>query len=314
MSKNLEKEYRALTEKDIPDLWNRIESELTPRTATSNGSTSSEIEAETALNAETMPQKNKSILFLYKYRSVLAAAICVIIILPAIMFGVGALNGNTNTKSSAATAELIKESAMEETAVEESVAVEEDAISEEAVVEESAPAAADEALEAESAPAAADEALEAETADSAPATGTVTEEMRSTAAEKNELNSKKSMSSAVILDQIQIQVLQAEASEEALKETSKDTSTDASKETSKDTSKDTLTDTSERDESGTLYMVKIVEDSTGTLKVESEVVLFVPAHVSTAILSQNENYKVQVQYDEQAEHPYTLIQILVDEK
>lgn len=310
MSKNLEKEYRALTEKDIPDLWNRIESELTPRTATSNGSTSSEIEAETALNAETMPQKNKSILFLYKYRSVLAAAICVIIILPAIMFGVGALNGNTNTKSSAATAELIKESAMEETAVEESVAVEEDAISEEAVVEESAPAAADEALEAESAPAAADEALEAETADSAPATGTVTEEMRSTAAEKNELNSQKSMSSAVILDQIQIQVLQAEASEEALKETSKDTSTDASKETSKDT----LTDTSERDESGTLYMVKIVEDSTGTLKVESEVVLFVPAHVSTAILSQNENYKVQVQYDEQAEHPYTLIQILVDEK
>ena len=310
MSKNLEKEYRALTEKDIPDLWNRIESELTPRTATSNGSTSSEIEAETALNAETMPQKNKSILFLYKYRSVLAAAICVIIILPAIMFGVGALNGNTNTKSSAATAELIKESAMEETAVEESVAVEEDAISEEAVVEESAPAAADEALEAESAPAAADEALEAETADSAPATGTVTEEMRSTAAEKNELNSQKSMSSAVILDQIQIQVLQAEASEEALKETS----TDASKETSKDTSKDTLTDTSERDESGTLYMVKIVEDSTGTLKVESEVVLFVPAHVSTAILSQNENYKVQVQYDEQAEHPYTLIQILVDEK
>lgn len=310
MSKNLEKEYRALTEKDIPDLWNRIESELTPRTATSNDSTSSEIEAETALNAETMPQKNKSILFLYKYRSVLAAAICVIIILPAIMFGVGALNGNTNTKSSAATAELIKESAMEETAVEESVAVEEDAISEEAVVEESAPAAADEALEAESAPAAADEALEAETADSAPATGTVTEEMRSTAAEKNELNSKKSMSSAVILDQIQIQVLQAEASEEALKETSKDTSTDASKETSKDT----LTDTSERDESGTLYMVKIVEDSTGTLKVESEVVLFVPAHVSTAILSQNENYKVQVQYDEQAEHPYTLIQILVDEK
>lgn len=310
MSKNLEKEYRALTDKDIPDLWNRIESELTPRTATSNGSTSSEIEAETALNAETMPQKNKSILFLYKYRSVLAAAICVIIILPAIMFGVGALNGNTNTKSSAATAELIKESAMEETAVEESVAVEEDAISEEAVVEESAPAAADEALEAESAPAAADEALEAETADSAPATGTVTEEMRSTAAEKNELNSKKSMSSAVILDQIQIQVLQAEASEEALKETSKDTSTDASKETSKDT----LTDTSERDESGTLYMVKIVEDSTGTLKVESEVVLFVPAHVSTAILSQNENYKVQVQYDEQAEHPYTLIQILVDEK
>ena len=152
--------------------------------------------------------------------------------------------------------------------------------------------------------------MEAETADSAPATGTVTEEMRSTAAEKNELNSKKSMSSAVILDQIQIQVLQAEASEEALKETSKDTSTDASKETSKDT----LTDTSERDESGTLYMVKIVEDSTGTLKVESEVVLFVPAHVSTAILSQNENYKVQVQYDEQAEHPYTLIQILVDEK
>ncbi len=152
--------------------------------------------------------------------------------------------------------------------------------------------------------------MEAETVDSAPTTGTVTEEMRSTAAEKNELNSQKSMSSAVILDQIQIQVLQAEASEEALKETS----TDASKETSKDTSKDTLTDTSERDESGTLYMVKIVEDSTGTLKVESEVVLFVPAHVSTAILSQNENYKVQVQYDEQAEHPYTLIQILVDEK
>lgn len=72
MSKNFEKEYIALTEIEVPDLWDRIEAGLTPRSA--QGSKE---------NKKENTQQKPLLYFFKKYKTVLAAAVCVIVILPA---------------------------------------------------------------------------------------------------------------------------------------------------------------------------------------------------------------------------------------
>jgi len=95
MSKNFEEEYKALAENDLPDLWNRIEAGLTPRSTVSESG-----EADrTTRKQEQITDKpkgrsdhNKVIQFFVRYKTVAAAAICVIIILPAVLV-LGNLNG-----------------------------------------------------------------------------------------------------------------------------------------------------------------------------------------------------------------------------
>ena len=81
MSKNFAEEYKALAEEELPDLWNRIEAGLTPKT--------------TAPAENSQSSKGKVITFFRRYRTVVAAAVCVLVILPAI-----AVIGRTGQKNS----------------------------------------------------------------------------------------------------------------------------------------------------------------------------------------------------------------------
>lgn len=76
MSKNFEQEYKALANEDLPDLWNRIENGLTPRTTALTDEADQDVKQE----------KRKAAPFWYRYRTVAAAAACAIVIIPAVIF------------------------------------------------------------------------------------------------------------------------------------------------------------------------------------------------------------------------------------
>lgn len=89
MSKNFEEEYKALANEELPDLWNRIEAGLTPKTTDLAEEEHKEITEHAKKNTERQPEekrkKGKVVSFLYRYRTVAVAALCVIVILPAVL-------------------------------------------------------------------------------------------------------------------------------------------------------------------------------------------------------------------------------------
>ncbi len=106
MSKNFEEEYKALAENDLPDLWNRIEAGLTPRSTVSESGEADRItrkQEQIIDKPEGRADHNKVIQFFLRYKTVAAAAICVIIILPAVL-----VLGNLNSGKSKTT-ELCEE-------------------------------------------------------------------------------------------------------------------------------------------------------------------------------------------------------------
>lgn len=126
MSKNFEEEYKALANNDLPDLWDRIEAGLSSKTIISQSSevqgTIEETEAEEVKTEEVKAKEvkkdeteaevnnqekqsgSRKVIFLAKYKSVLAAAICVIVILPAVL-----VLGKINTGKSFSTTEAADE-------------------------------------------------------------------------------------------------------------------------------------------------------------------------------------------------------------
>lgn len=89
MSKNFEEEYKALVSEELPDLWNRIEDGLTPKTTALSEETGknrpAEEEGKSESGKEQGRNKGKVLSFLYKYRTVAAAALCVVIVIPAVI-------------------------------------------------------------------------------------------------------------------------------------------------------------------------------------------------------------------------------------
>lgn len=105
MSKNFAEEYKTLANEELPDLWNRIEAGLTPKTTSQAGEEHSPDmeqtikpaapEAKQKAELEKKKEKGKVISFLFRYRTVVAAAVCVIMILPAVIL----LGRNNRSKS-----------------------------------------------------------------------------------------------------------------------------------------------------------------------------------------------------------------------
>lgn len=126
MSKNFAEEYKALANEELPDLWNRIEAGLTPKT--------------TALAEEELeekPEKGKVIRFLFRYRTVVAAAICVVVILPAVILLGRGNDSNSSWESASDTAtEAQEEAPADHAASEEIYLAETDEVTEEAAAEE----------------------------------------------------------------------------------------------------------------------------------------------------------------------------------
>lgn len=151
MSKNFENEYINLTQTNPPDLWNRIEEGLAPRTVKK---LETEPEPKIVQTPETEPEpevvqvletegrsasaQNRKVperlLFFRKYKAVLTAAVCVILILPAAV-----ILGKTGIgfeKSRTEGIEMMSEAAAEDTEAELQSAVTEEVLPEESAVEE----------------------------------------------------------------------------------------------------------------------------------------------------------------------------------
>ena len=87
MSKNFEEEYKALADQEIPDLWDRIEEGLAPRSTPK----------------EPVKKSTKIVQFVRRYKGSLAAVVCVLLILPA------AILISRNTKKSDAADHIANE-------------------------------------------------------------------------------------------------------------------------------------------------------------------------------------------------------------
>ncbi len=147
MSKNFAEEYKALANEELPDLWNRIEAGLTPKTtALAEEEPSSDMEqtiepvgaeAKQEAEFEEKPEKGKVIRFLFRYRTVVAAAICVVVILPAvILLGRGNDSSSSWKSASDTVTEAQEEAPADHAASEEIYLAETDEVTEEAVAEE----------------------------------------------------------------------------------------------------------------------------------------------------------------------------------
>lgn len=87
MSKNFEEEYKALADRELPDLWDRIEEGLAPRSTPK----------------EPVKKSTKIVQFVRRYKGSLAAVVCVLLILPA------AILISQNTKKSDAADQIANE-------------------------------------------------------------------------------------------------------------------------------------------------------------------------------------------------------------
>lgn len=87
MSKNFEEEYKALADQKLPDLWDRIEEGLAPRSTPK----------------EPGKRSTKIVQFVRRYKGSLAAVVCVLLILPA------AILISQNTKKSDAADQIANE-------------------------------------------------------------------------------------------------------------------------------------------------------------------------------------------------------------
>lgn len=87
MSKNFEEEYKALADQELPDLWDRIEEGLAPRSTPK----------------EPVKKSTKIVQFVRRYKGSLAAVVCVLLILPA------AILISQNTKKSDAADQIANE-------------------------------------------------------------------------------------------------------------------------------------------------------------------------------------------------------------
>ena len=87
MSKNFEEEYKALADQKLPDLWDRIEEGLAPRSTPK----------------EPGKRSTKIVQFVRRYKGSLAAVVCVLLIFPA------AILISQNTKKSDAADQIANE-------------------------------------------------------------------------------------------------------------------------------------------------------------------------------------------------------------
>lgn len=128
MSKNFEEEYKALASEDLPDLWNRIEAGLTERTtALAEDGKDGRTAKEDLEDRRGSRDLKKVTAFLYRYRTVAAAALCAVAIIPAAIF-LGRSGRNKTWEAADDTAQAA-DTAMYEAAAEDS---------EESVLEEAA--------------------------------------------------------------------------------------------------------------------------------------------------------------------------------
>lgn len=177
MSKNFEEEYKALADQELPDLWDRIEEGLAPRSTPK----------------EPVNKSTKIVQFVRRYKGSLAAVVCVLLILPA------AILISQNTKKSDAADQIANERFRRPVVLTEEL---------ESTPEEAAAAAEEDAAYSEDA---AEEAsdLEGATQDTAEAGIALLSEnpnAKQFSAEKSQADAEDSSSSQIIYEKVAFQV------------------------------------------------------------------------------------------------------------
>lgn len=303
MSKNFEQEYKALAENDLPDLWDRIEAGLNSKTITSKSNEAKESigEAEAEKIQEVITGKksqadhNRAIFYFSKYKTVVAAAICVIVILPAFLV-LGKINTSksystteaadealdaaapmTEAADTAAIAETAEEAAYAEEAPEEGMAADEaydDSMSDMMASEDNGTAgsdveAMDDALKDKT-------ELENERASGSAAGGTA-EDLKAEEAEKQQANeSSTKKTSEIIYQNVTVKVLEGTGEEVT-------------------TQKDWFCG----------MKVEVVSDPAGELEQGTELTLWVSLTSSVAYVNGKE-YELDISYDPDRECDYQI--------
>lgn len=114
MERDFEQEFRELKQNEIPDLWNRIEAGLSEKKSTNMTSMS-----ENVIVLDNGARDTKKIFAWRKWGTLIAACVCVVIILPAFSLLIRNKNYSSSgmdNSASAAAEEISCDTAMEESA------------------------------------------------------------------------------------------------------------------------------------------------------------------------------------------------------
>lgn len=314
MSKNFEKEYIELTQVEVPDLWDRIEAGLTPKSAQNFEKIEASIidfkkEAASLKEAESISgkgnQKKTPVYFIKKYKTVFAAAVCVVVILPAAVLmgkmGIGTGGAKESAAEEAAPAEMMEYAVTTEAAAEEWEVAEEAEETEAAgmaeesmdteIFEEAAEAASEDAGAYE-----AKESLEEAVAEN-DAMQDVMEELRESEAKAN-----KSQSTA--------EGLKTEAAEEErAAEVSRldvEDGTILSHVKVRVYAKEEVSSNGEAGGLGNLYRAEVLEDADNLLVTGQEILIYIDALSSTYWPDEESIYDVMLEYDGNREYPFLL--------
>jgi Ca2+/Na+ antiporter len=108
MSKVFTDEYKKLAEKDLPDLWERIEAGLAEKQSPATlEATHEDIPANPqAIKLETLSYRNRYS-FLRRYGGLIAACLCAAVIIPVVYFNRGIVSENYSAESPAAAAPAV---------------------------------------------------------------------------------------------------------------------------------------------------------------------------------------------------------------
>lgn len=295
MSKNFAEEYKALANEELPDLWNRIEAGLTPKT-TALAEEAEDIQDIKQKETEPVikPEKGKVISFLLRYRTVVAAALCVVVILPAAIL-MGRINRSKSSpefaSDTAAPADNAATTEMWDDVMEEAAAEEpEEFGAGAAVMEDMAEGTA--ADMADALPAAMDEAAEKEMQGDRNSSGAISEAAADDAEEELETlldkqKAEQSSNSASIQEEKKeygkTEKIYEKITVEAMEQTGETVKT-------------------ERNFYYGMEM-KVISDPSGELQEGTQITVWVSMLSSMAYM-QGEEYELDLSYDPDRECPY----------
>lgn len=331
MSKNFENEYIALTQVEVPDLWDRIEAGLTPRSAQNpekNEASIIDFKRETVSEKETgdvkETKKKAPLYFIKKYKTVLAAAICVIVILPAAVvigrMGIG-LGGAKSESADTAADETMEYTVTSEAAAEES----EITTTTEAETEEREMAEITEAMESMTEGTAesrtempAEMASDTEGGYVAEATevteGCAAEKSRDEAKVENksveDYGTEASGAGEVQKSQSTMEGVATEAAEEeraaTISRLNVEDGTVLTHVKVQVYAREEVSSDGEAKGLGNLYRARVLEDADGLLQEGEEILIYISPLASTYWPEEEEIYDVMLEYDSTREYPFYL--------
>ncbi len=304
MSKNFEKEYIALTEVEVPDLWDRIEAGLTPKSAQNpekNEASLIEFQKEVVSENESENKKKQAPLyFMKKYKTVLVAAVCVIVILPAaVLLGQMGMGGAKEESAAAdmAAAETVEYAVTTEASAEEG-AVEESAAYEEAAEEMEMSVAATEDGYAENMY--AEDMVQNQVLESAEAAPAEAEEL------KDEIEDMKESAEAKKSQAAMGEKMAEEECRAVTEYLDVEDGTVLSKVTVRLFAIEEVNPQGEYKGMGTLYRAEVLEDADGLLEAGEEILIYISPLSSTYLPAEENTYMMMLEYDSTREYPFHL--------